>query len=199
MPRPTVTGSDVQGAAAPTLNPAAGSDLLVAFANENPVPTLTWRSVEMTTIDDEPTFFSDVARTAYTLTPGTGSASLGGVTRNAGLVAFDGVDGGSPIASFGVATGSGTSITATVTVGADQLCVFGLLQSGSSGNTYTAGANTTMHGTGLGNFYGIAMGVATGDVAVTASASGDWELMWVVLNGEAAPAPTASLLTIPMG
>lgn len=198
MPRPVVEATAIDDAAAPALDPPAGSDYLAAYGiADAPGPSLTWRSVGLTTVVDREVAFGGIGRIARTTTPGTGSATLGGISNNAWLAALSGVDGTTPEASTGNSTGTGTSVSVSLSPTADQLVVYSLVTNNASGQTFTAGTDNTVHGQVNGAFYGVMLGTSTGDINVTLSASREWYLAYAIVNGVSAGSDTLTVDTQP--
>ena len=182
MARPNVIGSSVVGSGTASLTPPAGSNWMLGYSQDNPVPSLTWRGDAMTSIATVSLPFSAVGRLAYHPTPGSGSGSLGPTADVNWIAALEEV-GASPIVSSSNSSGTGTSISISLSPTANQLVVFSVITNNALGQTYSAGSDTTVHGQNNANYWGLAFGSSTGNINLTLSDSRDWYIVYAIVDG----------------
>jgi hypothetical protein len=191
MPRPAVLASSVIGIGAVSLDPPAGANWMLGYGLGDPAPALTWRASGMTTIRDHTVSFGTIGRMAYHPTPGSGSGTLGPTTGNNWIAALEEV-GASPIVSSNDSSGTGTSISISLSPTANQLVVFSVLTNGAFGQTFSAGTDTTLHGQTNDDYWGLAFGSSTGTINLTLSDSRDWFVNYAIVEGTS----SASTLTV---
>jgi len=195
MPRPTVVANNIIGSTDTlTLSPPSGTDFLAAYALGDPAPSLTWRSNAMDSIRTQSVPFGLVARLARTLTiGGTSSGTVGGADANMWVLAMEGVDQTTPIASDNASTATGTDISISLSPSADQRVLYAVLWDNGSGITLSAGSDNTVHAQVNENYFGVAVGTSIGNITATLSGSRQWWVLYAIVNGASAGADTLTI------